>query len=112
MTDDQIKALAAAGGALGIAFAPAFVHSDPRQATIDRSVEHIRHVGILSVSNRGKVPVVPEVSQPVHLTRSMLAHGLSEGEIQKVWGGNFLASCERTSTPRAQNGKVSLFAGS
>jgi len=26
----------------------------------------------------------------VHLTRSMLAHGLSEDEIRKVWGGNFL----------------------
>ena len=41
-------------------------------------------------------PVVPEVSQLVHLTRSMLAHGLSEEEIQKVWGGNFLRILQQT----------------
>jgi membrane dipeptidase len=101
LTDDQIKALASAGGAMGIAFAPAFIHADPKQATIDRLVEHICHVADLvgidyvgigsDFDGLGKeIPVVPEVSQLVRLTHSMLAHGLSEVEIQKVWGGNFL----------------------
>jgi membrane dipeptidase len=52
----------------------------------------IDHVGIGSdFDGLGKtVPVVPEVSRLVHLTRAMLSYGLSEEEIGKVWGGNFL----------------------
>lgn len=107
MTDDQIKALTKAGGVMGIAFAPGFIDTDPKKATIDRVVEHICYVadlvGIDTVGigtdydGLGKtVPVVPEVSQLVHLTRSMLAHGLSEKEIQKVWGGNFLRVFQQT----------------
>ena len=106
LTDDQIKALAAAGGAMGIAFAPQFIHADPSQATIDRVVEHICYVGDLvgldyvgigsDFDGLGKtIPVVPDVSQLVHLTRSMLAHGMSEEEIRKVWGGNFLRLLEK-----------------
>ncbi len=101
MTDDQIKALAAAGGAMGVAFAPQFIDPDPEKATIDRLVDHICYVidlvGIDYVAIGtdfdglgATVPVVPEVSQLVHLTRSMLNHGLSVDEIHKVWGGNFL----------------------
>lgn len=99
LTDDQIIALADAGGVMGIAFAPSFIH--PESPTIDRLVEHIRYVadlvGIEHVAigsdfdGLGRTtPVVPDVSQLVYLTQSMLAHGLSEEDIQKVWGGNFL----------------------
>ena len=101
LTDDQIKALAQAGGAMGVAFAPSFIDPDPRKATVDRFVEHIcyvadlvgiDHVGIgTDFDGLGKtIPVVPEMSQLVRVTRSMLAYGLSEEEILKVWGGNFL----------------------
>ncbi len=106
LTDDQIKALAQAGGAMGIAFAPSFIDPDPKKATIDRFVEHIcyaadlvgiDHVGIgTDFDGLGKtIPVVPEMSQLVRLTRSMMAYGLSEEEIQKVWGGNFLRLLQR-----------------
>jgi membrane dipeptidase len=105
LTDDQIVALADAGGVLGIAFAPAFIH--PAHPTIDRLVEHIcyvadlvgiKHVAIGSdFDGLGQAtPVVPQVSDLVHLTRSMLAHGLSEKEIQQVWGGNFLRLLQQT----------------
>jgi len=104
LTDDQIKALADAGGAMGVIFYPDFIdHENP---TIDRMVEHIcyaadlvgiEHVGIGSdYDGMGeKTPIVPDVSQLVHVTRSMLAHGLTEEEIKKVWGGNFLRLLER-----------------
>ena len=86
---------------MGIAFAPMFIHTNGEQATVDRLVEHICYVGdLVGIDYVGigtdfdglgaTTPVVPEVSQLVHLTRSMLAHGLSEDEIRKVWGGNFL----------------------
>ena len=110
MTDDQIKALAESGGAMGIAFAPAFIHPDPQQATIDRFVEHICYVADLvgidyvgigtDFDGLGRTtPVVPEMSQLVHLTRSMLAHGMSEEEIRKVWGGNFLRLLRKNIDP-------------
>ncbi|MCC6590283.1 MAG: dipeptidase [Bryobacterales bacterium] len=101
LTDDQIKALARAGGVMGIAFAPGFIHPDPAQATVDRVVEHILHVAdLVGIDYVGigtdfdglgsQVPVIPEVSQLPRLTQSMLAHGLSEAEVRKVWGENFL----------------------
>ncbi len=42
------------------------------------------------------IPVVPDVSQFVELTRGMMARGLSEDEIRKVWGGNFLRLFKQT----------------
>lgn len=106
LTDDQIKALAKAGGAMGIAFAPAFIHRDPKQATIERVVEHICHVAdLVGIEHVGigsdfdglgsTIPVVPEVSQLVRLTQAMLAHGMTQEEIQKVWGGNFVRLLKR-----------------
>ena len=107
MTDDQIKALSSVGGSMGIAFAPQFIHEDREKATIDLFVEHICYVGDLvgldyvSIGTDydglgGVIPVVPEVSQLVHLTRSMMAHGMTEEEIKKVWGGNFLRILQKT----------------
>jgi len=100
LTDDQIKALADNGGAMGIIFAPQYLKADQAQCTLDTMVEHIcyvidlvgiEHVGIGSDYDGGvKAPIVPEMSQLVHLTHSMMTHGLSEEEIRKIWGGNFL----------------------
>jgi len=105
LTDDQIVALANAGGVMGVAFAPFFIH--PEYPTIDRLVEHICYVADLVGIDHVAIgsdfdglgsatPVVPEVSQLVQLTRSMLAHGLSEEEVRKVWGGNFLRLLQQT----------------
>jgi membrane dipeptidase len=105
LTDDQIRALADADGVMGIAFAPDFIH--PEHPSIDGLVEHIcyvadlvgiEHVAIGSdFDGLGRtIPIIPDASQLVHLTRSMLAHGLSEEEIQKVWGGNFLRLLQQT----------------
>jgi len=105
LTDDQIRALAANGGAMGIIFAPQYLKADPEQCTLDTFVEHIcyvidlvgiDHVGIGSDYDGGvKKPVVPEVSRLVNITRTMMAHGLSEEEIRKIWGGNFLRLLEK-----------------
>jgi len=57
----------------------------------------IDHVGIGSDYDGGvKSPIVPEMSQLVNLTRTMMAHGLSENEIKKIWGGNFLRVLQQT----------------
>ncbi len=100
LTDDQIRALADNGGAMGIVFAPQYLHEEQEKCTLDTMVEHIAyvadlvgidHVGIGSDYDGGiKAPVVPEMSQLVELTRAMMAHGFSEKEIKLIWGGNFL----------------------
>ena len=74
------------------------------KATVQDVVDHIDHVvklvgidhvGIGSDYDGGvKKPVMPEVSQYVNITRTMMAHGLSEAEIKKIWGGNFLRLLE------------------
>lgn len=106
LTDDMMKALAARDGVMGIAFAPMFIDAAKEKQTIDRVVEHILYavdlIGIDHVAigtdydGMGETPVVPEVSQLVNLTRCMMEHGLSEDEIRKIWGGNFLRILRKT----------------
>jgi membrane dipeptidase len=100
LTDDQIKALAAKGGVMGICFVTGFLNPEPGKATIDNIVEHILyaadlvgsidHIGIGSDYDGTKGPLLPDVSQLVQLTRCMMQHGLTDEEIRKIWGGNFL----------------------
>jgi len=100
LTDDQIKALAERGGVMGIVVLPGFIDDDPEKATIDRVVDHILYVAdLVGIDTVGfgsdydgfsAPPIVPDVSQLVLLTRAMLARGLTEEEIRKFWGGNFL----------------------
>lgn len=106
LTDDQIKALAAKGGVMGIALVPGFIDADPGKATVDRFVDHVLYaadlVGIDAVGFGSdydgitETPVVPEVSQLVNITRAMLARGLTGEEIKKFWGGNFLRVFRQT----------------
>lgn len=100
LTDDQIKALAARGGVMGIVVLPGFIDPDPQKATIDRVVDHILYVrDLVGMDTVGfgsdydgfsAPPIVPDISQLVLLTRAMLSRGLTEDEIRKFWGGNFL----------------------
>jgi len=100
LTDDQIKALAAKGGVMGIVVLPSFIDNDPKKATIDRVVDHILYVAdLVGIDTVGfgsdydgfnEPPVVPDISQLVHLTRAMMSRGMTEDEIKKFWGGNFL----------------------
>jgi len=106
LTDDQIRALAARGGVMGIVVLPGFIDADPRKATIDRIVDHILYVAdLVGIDTVGfgsdydgfsAPPIVSDVSQLVHLTRAMLARGLTEEEIRKFWGGNFLRVLQHT----------------
>ena len=100
LTDDQIKALAARGGVIGITLVPEFIDNDPAKSTLDRFIDHIRYVvdkvGIdyvgIGTDYDGGVPqpIIPEVSRLVEITRGLMNRGFSEEEIKKIWGGNFL----------------------
>ncbi len=100
LTDDQIKALAARGGVMGITLVPEFIDNDPSKSTVDRFIDHIRYVvDLVGIDNVGigtdydggvPKPIIPEVSRLVELTQGLMNRGFSENEIINIWGGNFL----------------------
>ncbi len=100
MTDEQLRALAAKGGVIGIIPYHSLLDPDPAKETLDRVVDHILYVadlvgidtvGIGSDFDGGAdLKDIADGTQLVNLTRAMLARGLSVEEIRKIWGGNFL----------------------
>ena len=102
LTDDQLKALAANGGVIGIAAYPNFIDQDPKNQTLQRFVDHIEyacelvgddHVGF-GADYDGMGPdtaaIIPSYADMPQLTQVMLDRGFSEATILKFWGGNFL----------------------
>jgi membrane dipeptidase len=102
LTDDQLRALAANGGVIGLATYPDFIDQQPEKRTIQRFVDHVDyvcqligddHVGFGSDYDgmgRSVVPVIPSYAETPLVTQAMLDHGFSEETILKFWGGNFL----------------------
>ena len=111
MTDDHIRVLAEKGGVMGIVVLPGFIDADSEKATVDRIVDHILYVrdmvGIDTVAfgsdydGFSDPPIVKDVSQLVVLTQAMLNRGMTEEEIRKFWGGNFLRIFRQTIDLRA-----------
>lgn len=102
LTDDMIRALGEKGGVVQINFYSAYLtkRTSP-QAGIEDVVAHIEHVvklaGIDAVGIGSdfdgitKPPVgLEDVSKFPNLTRALLSHGYSEGDIRKIYGGNTL----------------------
>jgi membrane dipeptidase len=118
LTDDQLKAIAATGGVIGVNFFPGFI--DPENPTIDRIVDHIDH--IVQVAGLDHVGIGPDFVKELfdefypnypdlkieglnatqtiqgletaadlpRLTEKLLERGFKEDEIKAVLGGNFL----------------------
>ncbi len=111
MTDDQIRSLAAKDGVMGIVVLPGFIDPESENATVDRIVDHILYirdmVGIDTVAfgsdydGFSDPPIIKDVSQLVILTQAMMNRGLTEEEIRKFWGGNFLRIFRETIDLRA-----------
>ena len=99
LTDDQLRALAKQGGVAQATFYPGFLRDD-EQATVEDAVRHILHmihvagidhVGIGSdFDGDGGVPGLASAADMVHLTRRLQAEGLTDDELRKLWGANFL----------------------
>lgn len=102
LTDDQLRALAKAGGVAQVTLYHGFLRAeaDGVPATIDDAVAHlihmvdvagISHVGIGSdFDGDGGVPGCANASQLINLTERLIAHGFTIYDIGKLWGGNFL----------------------
>ena len=105
LTDDQMGALAAKGGVCQITLYPGFLASPhTHEATILDAMDHLDHaISIMGIDHvglgtdfdgDGGVPGLADASELTNFTRQLLARRYSEGDIQKIWGGNFLRVME------------------
>ena len=99
LTDDQLRALAAAGGVVQTCLYDGFLRKECG-STIDDAVRHIvhmvnvagiDHVGIgTDFDGDGGIIGCADASEVINLTRRLRAEGFSTSDIEKLWGGNFL----------------------
>ncbi|MFS8525266.1 MAG: dipeptidase [Limnochordales bacterium] len=100
LTDRQIKALADAGGVMGINFCPPFL-ADGGRASVEDIVRHVDHIvdlvgpGHVGLgSDFDGISSTPEGAEDVArlpaVTEALAARGYGDEEIRAILGGNFL----------------------
>ncbi len=99
LTDDQMRALAAAGGVAQVCMYSGFLKKGGN-ATVEDAVRHVMHmidvmgvdhVGIGSdFDGGGGLPGLEDASWFISLTERLMAEGLSDKDLSLVWGLNFL----------------------
>ena len=99
LTDDQMRALAKAGGVAQTTVYGGFLRTDG-QATVLNAVEHlchaakvmgVEHVGLgTDFDGDGGVPGLADASEIINFTRHLLRRQFSEEDIRLIMGGNFL----------------------
>jgi microsomal dipeptidase-like Zn-dependent dipeptidase len=99
LTDDQLRAIAKNGGVAQATFYEGFLREEGEATILDAvahilhmiSVAGIDHVGIGSdFDGDGGVKGLASAAELINLTRHLQAAGLSDEDLQKLWGGNFL----------------------
>ncbi len=99
LTDDQMRALAKAGGVAQTTLYHGFLRSDGEATVLDAiaHLEHairvmgIEHVGIgTDFDGDGGVRGFNDASEVINFTRMLLAKRYNEADIQRIWGGNFM----------------------
>lgn len=99
ITDDQMRALAAAGGVCQITLYNGFLRTDCNATVTDaiRHLEHaidlmgIEHVGLgTDFDGDGGIPGLADASELVNFTKALLRRRYSESDMALIWGGNWL----------------------
>lgn len=100
LTDDQLRALAKAGGVAHTTFYNGFLRADGAKASIIDGINHLEHaiqimgidhVGIgTDFDGDGGVPGMANSSELINFTIQLLRRRYSEEDIAKIWGGNWL----------------------
>ena len=99
ITDEQMRALAAAGGVCQITLYNGFLRTDGNATITDaiRHLEHaidimgIEHVGLgTDFDGDGGIPGLANASELVNFTKALLRRRYSESDISLIWGGNWL----------------------
>ncbi len=99
LTDEQMRALAKAGGVAQTTLYLGFLRT-AGEATVLDAIAHLNHaIDIMGIDHvgigtdfdgDGGVPGFADASETLAFTRHLLARRYSEQDIQKIWGGNFL----------------------
>ncbi len=101
LTDEQIKGIAATGGAVGVTFLPDFLRKDRENASVADVIDHIDYiVGLVGVEHvmlgsdfDGMGDRAPrgleDVSKLPAITAGLLERGYSEDDIRAILGLNF-----------------------
>ena len=99
LTDDQMRALAKAGGVAQVTLYHGFLKTTP-SATILDAIDHLNHmVNIMGIEHvgigtdfdgDGGIPGCASASELINFTRRLLRERYTEEQIQMIWGGNFL----------------------
>ncbi|MDK2887220.1 MAG: rane dipeptidase [Thermoanaerobacter sp.] len=99
LSDEQIRALAAQGGVIGLCFYPPFVH--PTQPSLSKLLDHLDHmvqvggIGCVGIGSdfdgiEEAIPELKDVSCLPLLTEALYQRGYRAEEISAILGGNFL----------------------
>lgn len=114
LTDDQMRALAKAGGVCQITLYNGFLKREGQATVLDAMahLEHairvmgIDHVGLgTDFDGDGGVPGLADASELTLFTRQLLRRRFSDADIQKIWGGNFLRVMRQVQSFRLQKSK-------
>ncbi|HHY36848.1 MAG TPA: membrane dipeptidase [Firmicutes bacterium] len=97
LDDDQIRALAARGGVMGINFSPAFLGPAASLETVLDQIDYIARLAGCDCIGLGSdydgIAATPrgleDVSLLPNITRGLVARGYSDQDILKILGGNF-----------------------
>ena len=99
LTDDQMLALAAAGGVAQVCLYGGFLKKGGNATVVDaiRHIMHmidvmgINHVGIGSdFDGGGGLPGLEDASWFITLTERLMAEGLTDADLSRLWGLNFI----------------------
>ena len=106
LSDEQLDALAAKGGVVGVVFVPDFVADDPAAKNLEMVLKHIDHivhvvgedhVGLGSDFDGfdGVLPGLEDATRFPAITEGLVARGYSEEAVRKILGGNWLRVFEQ-----------------
>ena len=107
LTDEQLEALAAKGGVVGVTFVPSFVAAERERQSVEGLLDHVDHivhtVGVDHVGlgsdfdgyDSAQLIGMPDVTGLPAITAGLLARGYSEESVRKILGGNWLRVFEQ-----------------
>jgi membrane dipeptidase len=102
LSDEQLTALAAKGGVVGVTFVPAFLVEGGKGASLDNLLDHVDHiVEVAGVDHVGlgsdfdgfgpRSPLgLEDASHLPAITDGLVRRGYDEQSVRKILGGNFL----------------------
>jgi membrane dipeptidase len=101
LTDDEIRAIGAHGGVIGVVFLPYFLREPEEEASIEDVLDCIDHICQLAGSDHaglgsdfdgfgGSLPGLEDVTQMGGIAAGLRRRGFAQGDIAKIAGLNFL----------------------